>query len=49
MINDEAIQAIMVKHDKAPLAEGCQALINAALEAGGKDNVSVILLRYSAE
>ena len=47
MINDDAIQAIMVAHEKKPLADGCQALINAALEAGGKDNVSVILLRYT--
>ena len=47
MINDEAIQAIMIAHEKAPLADGCAALINAALEAGGKDNVSVILLRYT--
>ena len=47
MINDDAIQAIMVAHEKKPLAEGCAALIAAALEAGGKDNVSVILLRYT--
>jgi protein phosphatase len=47
MINDELIQSIMVAHEKSPLAEGCAALIAAALEAGGKDNVSVILLRYT--
>ncbi len=47
MINDNAIQSIMVEHEKGPLADGCAALIAAALEAGGKDNVSVILLRYT--
>ena len=47
MINDDLIQSIMVTHEKKPLAEGCAALIAAALEAGGKDNVSVILLRYT--
>ena len=46
MINDDLIQSVMVAHEKKPLAEGCAALIAAALEAGGKDNVSVILLRY---
>ena len=47
MITDDAIQAIMVTYEKKALADGCAALIAAALEAGGKDNVSVILLRYS--
>ena len=47
MINDDRIQSIMATNEKKPLADGCASLIAAALEAGGKDNVSVILLRYS--
>ena len=46
MINDEHIRAAVTPFPAA-LPEAAQKLIDAANEAGGKDNVSVVLLRYS--
>ncbi len=46
MINDEEILRILVA-PAASLQETAGKLIDAANEAGGKDNVSVVLLRYT--
>jgi len=46
MINDEAILAAVTPFPQG-LEEAASKLITAANEAGGKDNVSVVLLRYS--
>jgi protein phosphatase len=46
MISDEKIQAALVPVP-ASLEEGVAKLIAAANEAGGKDNVSVVLVRYT--
>ena len=46
MINDEAILAAVTPFP-ASLQEAAGKLIDAANEAGGKDNVSVVLLRYT--
>jgi protein phosphatase len=46
MISDEKIQECMVP-PPASLEEGVAKLIAAANEAGGKDNVSVVLVRYT--
>jgi PPM family protein phosphatase len=46
MIADEEIQRLL--HPMTPsLEEAAQKLIDAANEAGGKDNVTVVLLRYT--
>lgn len=47
MINDEAIREVLVARG-ASLEEAAGGLIDAANEAGGRDNVSVVLLRYAA-
>jgi len=44
MVADEDIKAILKEHN--PVAQSCQALVDAALAAGGKDNVTVILAKY---
>jgi protein phosphatase len=44
MIADTAIGAILGQ--VRPAEETCQALVDAALDAGGKDNVTVVLGRY---
>ena len=46
MINDEKIQGALVPAP-ASLEEGVAKLIAAANDAGGKDNVSVVLVRYT--
>jgi protein phosphatase len=46
MINDEAILRVLTPVPPT-LQEAAQKLIEAANEAGGKDNVSVVLLRYT--
>ncbi|MGE0452315.1 MAG: Stp1/IreP family PP2C-type Ser/Thr phosphatase [Vicinamibacteria bacterium] len=46
MINDEAILKALTPNPGS-LQEAAQRLIDAANEAGGKDNVSVVLLRYT--
>ncbi len=43
MLSDETIQQLLLAHDS--LADGATALIAAANDAGGKDNISVILAR----
>jgi protein phosphatase len=45
MIGDEEIQRLLNPFPDA-LTAAAQKLIDAANEAGGKDNVSVVLLRY---
>lgn len=45
MVDDTGIAQLLQTH--AGLAEGAQALIDAANDAGGKDNISVILVRAS--
>lgn len=46
MINDEAILKTVTPFP-ATLPEAAQKFVDAANEAGGKDNVSVVLLRYT--
>jgi protein phosphatase len=45
MLDDASIGQLLLAHDALPAA--CQALIAAANEAGGKDNISVVLVRAS--
>jgi len=45
MVTDEAIIAVLEKD--GPATDNCQALVDLALEGGGKDNVTVVLGRYS--
>jgi len=46
MINDEAILGVLTPAPTS-LEDGVARLIDAANEAGGKDNVSVVLVRYT--
>jgi serine/threonine protein phosphatase PrpC len=46
MLHDEQIRAA-VTPVPATLEEGARKLIKAANDAGGKDNVSVVLIRYT--
>jgi serine/threonine protein phosphatase PrpC len=46
MINDEAILKAVTPFPQS-LEEAAGKLIAAANEAGGKDNVSVVLVRYT--
>jgi PPM family protein phosphatase len=43
MLADESISQVLQAHES--LESGCKALIEAANDAGGKDNISVILVR----
>jgi protein phosphatase len=45
MLDDTAISDIVARADS--VADGCQQLIDEALQRGGKDNVTVILAQYS--
>jgi protein phosphatase len=45
MVMDNAIAAVL-KENKTP-AETCDTLLNLALAAGGKDNITIIVARYS--
>jgi len=45
MLDDAAIAQVLQTHDS--LQTSSQALIEAANDAGGKDNISVILVRAS--
>ena len=45
MLDDAAIGQVLQAHDS--LTASCQALIDAANDAGGKDNISVVLVRAS--
>ena len=44
MVDDETIAGVLKKKEDS--AGACRALVDAALEAGGKDNVTVIVARY---
>ena len=44
MVADEAIARVLAT--AGPPAEACRQLVDLALEAGGKDNVTVVLARY---
>jgi protein phosphatase len=44
-LEDEAIAELLRQHGGAGLPDICQALINAANDAGGRDNITVLLLR----
>ena len=44
MVTDEAIAGALQKRGSA--ADACKALIDMALDAGGRDNVTVVLARY---
>jgi serine/threonine protein phosphatase PrpC len=46
MVNDEEIARLLLS-DPGSLEEVSQRLIDAANEAGGRDNVTVVLMRYS--
>ena len=45
MMDDAAIAQVLQTHDS--LETSCHALIDAANDAGGRDNISVILVRAS--
>ena len=45
MLDDASIGQLLLAHDS--LTGACQALIDAANDAGGKDNISVVLVRAS--
>jgi serine/threonine protein phosphatase PrpC len=45
MLDDASIGQVLQAHDS--LTAACQALIDAANDAGGKDNISVVLVRAS--
>jgi protein phosphatase len=44
LVPDAAIREVLSK--ARPAADACRALVDLALEAGGKDNVTVALGRY---
>jgi len=44
MVDDAAIASVL--QIAATAAAACQALLDAALDAGGKDNITVVLARY---
>jgi protein phosphatase len=48
MLSDEQIRDVCLAHAE-DLDAGCQALIDAANEAGGDDNISVVLAKYSPD
>jgi len=47
MLEDEAIGALLA--DAAPLPELCDRLVDAANAAGGNDNITVVLMRWSSD
>ena len=48
MLDDEQIRDVVVE-SKDDLEAGCKSLVAAANEAGGDDNITVILARYSTD
>jgi protein phosphatase len=44
MIDDEKIAAILKRATDS--AQACESLVTAALDSGGKDNVTVVVARY---
>ena len=49
MVSDRRIQKLLRKHHGEPLGDVAKVLVNEALEEGGEDNVSVVLVRVAAE
>ena len=49
MLSDDAILDIIQKHIEKPLNRTVDLLMEAAMEAGGNDNCSIILVKYDAE
>lgn len=47
MLNDQKIQSIL--NEPAPMETQCQHLVNAANQAGGTDNITVLLLSVEQE
>jgi protein phosphatase len=47
MLDDESILQVLLGCDS--LAEGAAALVDAANDAGGKDNISVVLARMRGQ
>jgi protein phosphatase len=47
LINDELIASIVQKHEV--LTDACAELVQRANEAGGRDNITVVLVRIEAE
>jgi len=45
MVDDASITAVL--HDVAPPNDAAQKLLDLALEAGGRDNITIVLARYS--
>jgi protein phosphatase len=45
MLDDAGIAHVLLAHDS--LESGCRALVDAANDAGGKDNISVVLARVA--
>jgi serine/threonine protein phosphatase PrpC len=48
MVGDEGICDLLC-HTHASLQEACHALVDAANAAGGRDNISVVLVRAGGE
>jgi serine/threonine protein phosphatase PrpC len=48
MVDDERICGLLC-HTRAGLQDACHALVEAANAAGGRDNISVVLVRAGAE
>ncbi len=44
MVSDDTIASVLPNTDSSE--SGCQELVNLAVAAGGKDNVTVVLARY---
>ncbi len=49
MVNDRRIQKLLRKHQEDPLEELAEKLVAEALEEGGDDNVTVIVIRVARE
>jgi protein phosphatase len=49
MVSDRRIQKLLRKHQDDPLEEAAKALVNEALDEGGEDNVSVVIIRVAPE
>ncbi len=49
MVSDRRIQKLLRKHAGDPLPDAAKVLVDEALQEGGEDNVSVVLIRVSAE
>ena len=45
MVEDEGIARVLASSESSE--EACRGLVDLALENGGKDNVTVVLARYS--